>query len=226
MRSIETHIWPELSKQSRTAPSAARSRSASASTSMGFLPPSSSEQPTSRSGAALGDLAAHRRRAGEADEVAAVDDRAAHHRALAEDDLPEVGGQAGLDGERPHPQRGQRGLGVRLVHDAVAGDEGRDRVADREDERVVPRRDDADDALRVPDLVRRRQRRDQSRVPDGCEVAPRAAARSAGRSARRRRPPPWRRAAPCRSPAGPGRGPRPGGRAGGRAAAGRPRPAP
>ena len=42
------HSWPAEEKQARTAPSAARGRSASAATYMAFLPPSSSEAPTSR----------------------------------------------------------------------------------------------------------------------------------------------------------------------------------
>ena len=49
MRSIEMHSWPELEKQARAAISAARSTSASARTIIAFLPPSSSEQPMSRS---------------------------------------------------------------------------------------------------------------------------------------------------------------------------------
>ena len=44
MRSMEMHSWPLEEKQARTAPSTVRSRSASSSTSMAFLPPSSSEQ--------------------------------------------------------------------------------------------------------------------------------------------------------------------------------------
>ena len=46
---METQSWPALENEARTAPSAARSTSASRSTSMGFLPPSSSEQPMRRS---------------------------------------------------------------------------------------------------------------------------------------------------------------------------------
>jgi hypothetical protein len=42
------HSCPELEKQARTAPSTVFSRSASASTIIGFLPPSSAENPISR----------------------------------------------------------------------------------------------------------------------------------------------------------------------------------
>ena len=51
MRSIDSHSWPAEEKHARTAPSAAFATSASASTSIGFLPPSSSEQPMSRAAA-------------------------------------------------------------------------------------------------------------------------------------------------------------------------------
>lgn len=49
MRSIEMQSWPLDEKQARTAPSTVRPRSASSSTSMAFLPPSSNEQSISRS---------------------------------------------------------------------------------------------------------------------------------------------------------------------------------
>lgn len=50
-RSMEMQSWPAEEKQARTAPAAALSTSASASTTMAFLPPSSSETPTSRAAA-------------------------------------------------------------------------------------------------------------------------------------------------------------------------------
>ena len=51
MRSIDSHSCPAEAKQARIAPSAAFFGSASSSTSIGFLPPSSSEHPTSRAAA-------------------------------------------------------------------------------------------------------------------------------------------------------------------------------
>lgn len=51
-RSMEMHSCPAEAKLPRTAPSTARARSASRSTSMAFLPPSSREQPTRRAAAA------------------------------------------------------------------------------------------------------------------------------------------------------------------------------
>ena len=51
MRSIETHSCPIDEKQLYTALAAAVAGSTSSSTIIGFLPPSSSEAPTSRSAA-------------------------------------------------------------------------------------------------------------------------------------------------------------------------------
>ena len=119
---------------------------------MAFLPPSSRETPTSRAAALLGDLAAGAGGAGEGDVVGVLDDRGADDRALAEHDLPDLGGQSGLDQQVAGPQGGQRGLGVGLHDDRVARDEGRQRVADGELERVVPGHDLADDAARLAQL--------------------------------------------------------------------------
>ncbi len=44
-RSIEMHSWPALENSARSAPSTARPRSASSSTIIAFLPPSSIEAP-------------------------------------------------------------------------------------------------------------------------------------------------------------------------------------
>ena len=48
-RSTEMQSWPELEKNARVATSATSSRSAPAATIMAFLPPSSAENPMSRS---------------------------------------------------------------------------------------------------------------------------------------------------------------------------------
>ena len=45
---MEMQSWPALVKHARIAPCAARSRSASSRTIIGFFPPSSSEQPMNR----------------------------------------------------------------------------------------------------------------------------------------------------------------------------------
>ena len=57
------------------------------------------------------------------------------------------GREAGLLQEVGAEQRRQHGLGVRLGHHGVAGEQRGKPVAQRHRERVVPRRDDADDAL-------------------------------------------------------------------------------
>ena len=120
-------------------PAAALARSASARTISGFLPPSSrlgADAPSGRGGA------------GEAEVVGGVDDGAADGGARADDDVPQVGGQACRSHHVPRPQQGQRGLAVGLADHAVAGQQGRQDVTDREVERVVPRRDHPDHALR------------------------------------------------------------------------------
>jgi len=47
-RSVDTQSWPADEKHARTAPRTALARLASPATYMAFLPPSSSEAPTSR----------------------------------------------------------------------------------------------------------------------------------------------------------------------------------
>ena len=70
-----------------------------------------------------------------------VDHRLADGGPLAEDDLENGLGQPGLGEQGDGLQRGQRGLQVRAEHDGVARHQGRERVTDREGERVVPRGD-------------------------------------------------------------------------------------
>ena len=99
-------------------------------------------------GAPLGDDPAGGGGAGEADVVGVRDDRATHLGTGAGDDLPGLGREAGLLEQLGGEQRGEHGLRVGLGHHRVAGQERRDAVAERHRERVVPRRDDADDTLR------------------------------------------------------------------------------
>ena len=67
-------------------------------------------------------------------------------------------------------QRGQHGLGVGLGDDGVAGEERREAVAQRHRERVVPRRDDADDALGMRCELDPGERRDDAADAPGVEV--------------------------------------------------------
>ena len=68
---------------------------------------------------------------------------------VAGDDLEEVLRQAGAVPDLLRLERDERRHLARLEHDGVAGDERGDDVAQRELEREVPRRDDADDAARA-----------------------------------------------------------------------------
>ncbi len=121
-------------------------------------------------GGALGDLAAGAGGAGEGDVVRVLDDLGSDDRALAEDDLEDLGGQAGLDEQVTGPQGGQAGLGVGLHDHRVARDEGGERVADGQLQRVVPRGDLADDAARVAQLGDLGQGRYGAGVPLGAQV--------------------------------------------------------
>jgi ParB family chromosome partitioning protein len=96
-----------------------------------------------------GDFAPCGRRAGEHDEVGVLDERRTELRAAAGDHLEQAGGQPRLFQQPGRPEAGERRLRVGLEHDAVAGDQRREGVADAERERVVPRRDDADHAARA-----------------------------------------------------------------------------
>ncbi len=122
-------------------------------------------------GRALGDGAACGGGPGEHDVVGGLDDRRAHRGAGPGDDLHQALGKTGLFEELVGAQRGERGLGVGLDHDAVAGDEGGEGVRDGEDERVVPGRDDADDALGDVVLLRGHQAGGGGHAAGGLEGA-------------------------------------------------------
>ncbi len=101
-------------------------------------------------GALPGDDLAGGRRAGEADVVGPVDDRGAELAAGTRHDLPQVLRESGLVHQPGAEQCRQHGLGVGLGDHGVAGHQGREAVTQRHRERVVPGRDDADDALGHP----------------------------------------------------------------------------
>ena len=221
---MPTQVWPALVRPPHDArPSAAASRSASASTIIASLPPHSSSTGVSVSAQAAMTFLPVRGRAGERDLVdagaaqrgadvarrrgrsAAPDARARSRRSVSTNQLP--------DG---------RGVLARLEHDRVAG---RERIGDRahrREDRVVPRADHADHAVTAGTPGTRRapaagaEPRDPARPEhplrvlgrpgdviergDDLDAAPRpAACRPPGGSARRARPCGWRAALRQRS---------------------------
>ncbi len=98
-------------------------------------------------GALLRDRLAGGGRAGEADVVGAADDLRAELASGTGHHLPQVPGEAGLLEQLHAHQRGEHRLRVGLVHHGVAGEQRGQTVAQRQRERVVPRRDDPDDTL-------------------------------------------------------------------------------
>ena len=121
-------------------------------------------------GAALRDELAGGGRAGEADVVGARDQLGPDLGAGTGDDLPEVGREAGLLEQLGREQRRQHGLGVGLGDDGVAGQQRREAVAQRHRERVVPGRDDADDALGDPVELDPGEHREDAADAAGVEV--------------------------------------------------------
>ena len=94
-----------------------------------------------------------------------VDDGLTRGVARAEHHLEDAVGKPGLREQLHRGQRRERALRVGTQHDRVAGEQCRDGVGDREAERVVPRRDDADDALWPAVLHGLRQQRESARMP-------------------------------------------------------------
>ena len=129
---------------------------------------------------------------------ACVDERRAELGAAAGDHLEEAGGQARLLQQVGRPEGGERRLRVGLDDHGVAGDQRRDGVADAERERVVPGRDDADQArgggdsramVSTGSAPWRAARAQEARAP---------CARSSAPGWRCRAPPRRRACAPCR----------------------------
>ncbi len=137
---------------------------------MGFLPPSSSEQPISCSAHWPGDQLAGGGGTGEADVVGALDQRAADVLARPGDDLPEVPWEAGLLEQLRAEQRREHGLGVGLDHHRVAGHQGGQAVAESQGEGVVPGGDDPDHALGQPVHLDAGQPGEHAGHPAGGEV--------------------------------------------------------
>ena len=164
------------------------------------MPPSSSEQPISRSAQPCGDQPAGRGRAGEADVVGAADHLGPDLASPGRRPRPQVRREAGLLEQLGAEQRGEHGLRVRLGDHGVAGQQRRQPVAERHRERVVPGRDDPDDALGDAVDLDPGQAGDDAELALGVEVLVRRAARSSGRSARRAAARRTRACGPCRTP--------------------------
>ncbi len=109
--------------------------------------------PLDGAGGHLGDPLAGPGRAGEADHVDAGmgGDRLADDRTGAGDQVEHAGRQADLVDDLGEDERVERGDLARLEHDGAAGGEGAADLADDLVERVVPRRDRADDTDRLLD---------------------------------------------------------------------------
>ena len=93
---------------------------------------------------------------------------------------PQVRREAGLLEQLGAEQRGEHGLRVRLGDHGVAGQQRRQPVAERHRERVVPGRDDADDALGHAVDLDPGQPRDDAELALGVEVLVRRARVVAG----------------------------------------------
>ena len=157
-RSISTrlpaeHVCPAFWTIAATSTGSAASKSASAKTICGDLPPSSSVTGTWLSAAILRDGRARRRRARERDVVDArmPRERRARFVPVAGDDVERAVRQAGFRRQfRDAQQRQARVLG--RLHDArVAGRERRADAAPENLQRIVPRHDMARHAVRLAD---------------------------------------------------------------------------
>ena len=96
--------------------------------------------------------------AGEHDEVAAIGDIRTNHRSLTCDQPHNMLRQSGRVQQVDCHCCGECGLQVRLQHHGVAGDDRRQEIGYRKCQRVVPRRNNADDADRMTDFAHLRHK--------------------------------------------------------------------
>ena len=194
-----TQVWPEAMNAANVAPAAARSRSASGSTITGAFPPSSQvtrirfspasfattrpvSVPPVRSSLRTPPVGAERR---------------ARFGAETGDDVDDAVRNPGVARDAREHERGQRRELGRLDDDGVAGGERRRELLREDQQRMVPRRELADDAERdAPHVVQvgafERRHRILRGARDGGEVAvelgdARRAARASRAAAARRR---------------------------------------
>ena len=147
MRSMPAHACPQFVKTPQSAPSTARSRSASSRTSIASFPPSSSTAGQSRSAAAWATFLPTSAEPVKTTAVdAAMSDERLAHVASPLHDADEAGGRAGAAEDLLDPRAG-KGRELGRLHDRrVPRRDRRRRLAQRDREREVPGRDDPDDA--------------------------------------------------------------------------------
>ena len=186
---------------------AARSTSASRSTIIGSLPPSSSEDGDQPLGRRDRHLATGLGRAGEVDHVDVLDQRRTG-RAAAGGNLEDVRRRSALARRVGQHEVGQRCDLARLQDHRVARHQRRDAVAEAVRERVVPRPDHAHDPMRAVAhehlLAEQQQRVRLDPLVGQVRRAP-SWPRSRAHRTRRRARPAARLRASCRSPSRAGR---------------------
>ena len=144
-------VWPVAANTPATTPLAAAARSASANTTCGDLPPSSSVTLVEVLRGRLGDRPAGRGGAGERDLVhagvpgqrgAGLPRQPRHH-------VDDPGGKPASANSRAKPERGRRGVLGRLDHDRAARRQRGRELPGQQQQRRVPRRDRRDHADRL-----------------------------------------------------------------------------
>ena len=145
------------------------------------------------------DAVAHRDRAGERDRahVGALDERRADLRAGAGEHVQDAGGEPRLGEALGDVEAGARRVVRELEHDGVAVDQRGRELPDRDRDREVPGRDQADDAERAAARCRGAGAARTRRTPRRPAATPRR--RRSGGSSPRGRPPCAPRGAACPS---------------------------
>ena len=174
MRVHAEQVCPEFCMQLFTPAGIALSNGASSSTTNADLPPSSRHTFLMPSPATDAMRRPACERAGEAHhvDVGMRDDGFADDAARARDDVEHAGRQADLVRGFGEHERAERRHLRRLQHDRAAGGERRRDLADHLVQRVVPRRDAADDADRLLDDERVAELFFELRLADELRVHP------------------------------------------------------
>ena len=178
-------IWPEFWNTAIAAPGTAASRSASAKTMLGDLPPSSIDIRFRLPAAArmiFWPTSVEPVKAILSTPGCAASAAPASPKPVTT--LTTPCGHAGLHAQLGQPQRRQRRLLGRLEHDGAARREHRAELPDRQADRAVPRVDRADHA----DRLLQRVREDVARRPSSAIVSPCHRGRQAGVVAQQARP--------------------------------------